>query len=126
MSALLTASGSFNPAAPGPIGGTTAGSGAFTDLTASSTLGVTGATTLTGGLTVGLQNSGPQSGALLATNSSLSDYASGTTLNLGSNGPSIATYYLAGAPTKWIAINDNGTTRYIPTWHDDYPPPPPP
>lgn len=22
----------------------------------------------------------------------------------------------AGDPTKWIAINDNGTTRYIPTW----------
>lgn len=26
------------------------------------------------------------------------------------NGPS------AGNPTKWIAIDDNGTTRYIPTW----------
>lgn len=23
---------------------------------------------------------------------------------------------LAGNPTKWIAINDNGTTRYIPAW----------
>lgn len=23
---------------------------------------------------------------------------------------------VAGNPTKWIAINDNGTTRYIPTW----------
>jgi hypothetical protein len=22
----------------------------------------------------------------------------------------------AGNPTKWVAINDNGTTRYIPTW----------
>ncbi len=23
---------------------------------------------------------------------------------------------VAGNPTKWVAINDNGTTRYIPTW----------
>lgn len=22
----------------------------------------------------------------------------------------------AGNPTKWIPINDNGTTRYIPAW----------
>jgi hypothetical protein len=22
----------------------------------------------------------------------------------------------AGNPTKWIAINDNGTTRFIPAW----------
>jgi hypothetical protein len=22
----------------------------------------------------------------------------------------------AGNPKKWVAINDNGTTRYIPTW----------
>jgi hypothetical protein len=22
----------------------------------------------------------------------------------------------AGNPTKWVAINDNGTTRYIPAW----------
>lgn len=22
----------------------------------------------------------------------------------------------AGNPTKWVAINDNGTTRYVPTW----------
>lgn len=23
---------------------------------------------------------------------------------------------VAGDPSKWVAINDNGTTRYIPTW----------
>ena len=23
---------------------------------------------------------------------------------------------VAGDPTKWIAINDNGTTRYLPAW----------
>jgi hypothetical protein len=22
----------------------------------------------------------------------------------------------AGNPTKWVPINDNGTTRYIPAW----------
>ena len=109
-----------NLAAPGVIGGTTASPGYFSNLSASGTLAVTSGTTLSGGLTVGLQNGGPLSGALLATNSSLSDYASGTTLNLGNNGPNIATYYTAG-PTKWIAINDNGITRYIPTWHDDPP-----
>jgi hypothetical protein len=33
--------------------------------------------------------------------------AAAATLN---NAPAV------GNPTKWIAINDNGTTRYIPTW----------
>ena len=105
-----------NLAAPGAIGATTAGSGAFSTLTVGGTLAVTQGTTLTGGL-----NLGPLGGGLLTTTSSLSDYSSSSSLNLGTTGPSITTYYTAGGPTKWIAINDDGTTRYIPTWHDDPP-----
>jgi hypothetical protein len=35
----------------------------------------------------------------------------------GANTPTLGTAApTAGAPTKWIKINDNGTTRYIPCW----------
>jgi hypothetical protein len=47
--------------------------------------------------------------SLLATNAALTDVsgaAAGTLLNAPT----------AGNPAKWIAINDNGTTRKIPTW----------
>lgn len=45
-------------------------------------------------------------------------HRSGTTLD---NGAAAAVGTLtnaptAGDPTKWVAIDDNGTTRYIPTW----------
>jgi len=43
------------------------------------------------------------------TSAALTDGAGASTATL-TNAPS------AGNPTKWIAINDNGTTRYIPTW----------
>ena len=43
------------------------------------------------------------------TSAALTDGAGANTATL-TNAPS------AGNPTKWIAINDNGTTRYIPTW----------
>lgn len=43
------------------------------------------------------------------TSAALTDGAGANTATLA-NAPS------AGNPTKWIAINDNGTTRYIPTW----------
>lgn len=46
---------------------------------------------------------------LLETTSTLSNgaaLASGTLLNAP----------VAGDPTKWVAIDDNGVTRYIPTW----------
>lgn len=56
------------------------------------------------------------SGALTVSSSTL--IRSTTTL---SNGAAAATGTLtnapsAGNPTKWIPINDNGTTRYIPAW----------
>ena len=100
-----------NLAAPGPIGGTSANSGAFTTLTASSTLGVTEATTLTGGL-----NLGPQSGALLTTTSALTDYkvlSGGATLTLGTEGPSV---YGSG-PIAWFRFTDAAYGHvYFPVW----------
>jgi hypothetical protein len=46
---------------------------------------------------------------LLQTSTSLTDNSSTNAATL-TNGPTV------GNPTKWIAINDNGTTRYIPAW----------
>ena len=77
-----------------------------------STLAVTSTTTLTGLLTAngGITVIGGSN--LLTTNSALTGYT-------GSNAATM--YYntdspVSGEPSKWIAINDNGTTRYIPTW----------
>lgn len=41
-----------------------------------------------------------------------------TTQTAGATGniPTLTAGPVAGNPTKWIAIDDNGTTRYIPTW----------
>lgn len=47
--------------------------------------------------------------AALSTNTTLTDNAGGGAGTL-TNAPS------AGDPTKWIAIDDNGTPRFIPTW----------
>lgn len=46
---------------------------------------------------------------LLKTSVSLTSHAAGSTATL-TNSPAV------GNPTKWIAINDNGTTRYLPVW----------
>lgn len=46
---------------------------------------------------------------LLGSNTTLSD-------NAGAGAGTITNAPTAGDPTKWIAIDDNGTTRYIPTW----------
>jgi hypothetical protein len=48
-------------------------------------------------------------GTLLATSAALTNGAASATATL-TNAPS------SGNPTKWVPINDNGTTRYIPTW----------
>jgi len=50
VSYMRAAVAPFNPAAPGAIGGTTPATGAFTTLSGTGTLAVTGATTLTGNL----------------------------------------------------------------------------
>lgn len=46
---------------------------------------------------------------LLKSNNALPDGAAAAAGTLG-NAP------VAGNPTKWVAINDSGTTRWIPTW----------
>lgn len=61
-----------------------------------------GAVTLAAGLTHG-------SATLLTTSTALTNGAAAQTGTL-TNGPT------AGNPTKWIPVNDNGTTRYIPAW----------
>lgn len=97
---------SFNPAAPGAIGGTTAGSGAFTTLTASNTLAVTNATTLTGALTLGVPGD-----YLLSTTNTIFEHSGSGTATLGtSNSPGY------GDPIKWIAINENNTIYFLPLW----------
>lgn len=50
-----------------------------------------------------------QAAPLLTTSVALTDGAAAQTGTL-TNAPA------AGNPTKWIAINDNGTTRQIPAW----------
>ena len=103
--------GSVNLAAPGAIGGTTAGSGAFTTLTASGTLAVTGATTLTDMLyaNYGITTNGQD---LLTTSAALSDYSGSTTLNLGGAGPNVNS-----TPILWIKINDAFYgPLYMPVW----------
>lgn len=82
-------------------------------VTCSTTLAVTSTTTLTGLLTAngGITTNGGNN--LLTTNQALNSYSgsSSATLYYNTDAP------VSGEPTKWIAINDNGTTRYIPTWH---------
>lgn len=48
-------------------------------------------------------------GTLLSTSADLTNGA-GSNTGILTNAP------VAGNPTKWVAINDNGTTRYFPTW----------
>lgn len=57
---------------------------------------------LSGLLTVG-------SATMLATTTSFTNGA-------GAAGGTLTNAPIAGNPTKWIPINDNGTTRYIPAW----------
>lgn len=51
----------------------------------------------------------PAPGALVTSEETLNDGAGAETATM-TNAPT------AGNPTKWIPIDDNGTTRYIPTW----------
>lgn len=71
-------------------------------------IGASGATRprnafLSGNITIG------DATALIKSSVAMNDGAAANVATL-TNGPA------AGNPTKWIPINDNGTTRYIPTW----------
>lgn len=73
------------------------------------TFGITGATTITGLLTANGGITVVGGAKLITTNTALTAGATG-------NVPALTAGPVAGNPTKWIAISDNGTTRYIPTW----------
>lgn len=88
--------------------------------------GGTGAVAVTGTGNGVLQTSPtlitPQLGVATATSLSLT---SGTTMisttagfadHAGAQSGTLGNAPAAGNPTKWIAINDNGTTRFIPAW----------
>ena len=83
-------------------------------VTCSTTLAVTTTTTMTGRLTANGGITVVGGSYLLTTNSALTSGGGSATGTL-TNAPD------SGNPTKWIAINDNGTDRYIPTW--ELPPP---
>ena len=64
---------------------------------------------ITGGAISGVTVSTTGGATLISTSAALTDgaaAAAGTLLNAPA----------AGDPTKWFAINDNGTTRYVPSW----------
>lgn len=64
--------------------------------------------TITGGtVTADLTNN--NASLMIKSNQTLTNGA-GADLGTLTNAPS------AGDPSKWVAIDDNGTTRYIPTW----------
>ena len=84
-------------------------------VTCSTTLAVTSTTTMTGRLTANGGITVVGGSYLLTTNSALASNA-GSGVGTLTNAPD------SGNPTKWIAINDYGTERYIPTWES--PPPP--
>ena len=71
--------------------------GGVAGVTSLMSLSKTGVLTVTGGAT------------FLTTSSALTNGA-GASAGTITNAPSV------GNPTKWIGINDNGTTRYIPAW----------
>ena len=83
-------------------------------VTCSTTLSVTLTTTMTGRLTANGGITVVGGSYLLTTNSALTD-GGASSIGTLTNAPD------SGNPTKWIAINDNGTERYIPTW--ELPPP---
>ena len=55
-------------------------------------------------------------GALTISDSKLLTTKTNFTNGAGSGAGSLTNAPAAGNPTKWIPINDNGTTRYIPAW----------
>jgi len=86
------------------------GAGVFGNALASST-SLVGATSSVKADATGVTLTLGSAATLLKTATSLTGYTGTGSPTLGSAGPNTA-----AAPNKWIAINDNGTTRYIPTW----------
>lgn len=82
--------------------GTATASANFSSAVTGLIMDTAGALTISGALTV-------NSATLIKSNTTLTNGAAAQTGTL-TNAPA------AGNPTKWIPINDNGTTRYIPAW----------
>jgi hypothetical protein len=102
-----TAEGGANAGSPFIINAYT-DAGVFIDITISITRAAGGAVAIARPLTVtGLITTG--SAVLMASSVALTNGAAAAAGTLA-NAPA------AGNPTKWIPINDNGTTRYIPAW----------
>lgn len=55
-------------------------------------------------------------GKIVGSNPTLMETSSNLSDNTGSSTATLLNAPSAGNPTKWIAINDNGTIRRIPTW----------
>lgn len=87
---------------------TTSGGVATTAITLDATQGATFANNITMGGTAILTKPGGTI-PIFTTNSAITSGA-GASAGTLTNAPSV------GNPTKWIPINDNGTTRYIPAW----------
>ena len=92
----------------------TTGVATFNATTDASALG-TASVVLSGGLSVAKSII---SGGALTTLGGNFLHATSSALTAGATGnvPTLTAGPVTGNPTKWIAINDNGTTRYIPTW----------
>lgn len=79
-------------------------------VTVTGTATVSGLVTAQNALTVSAGVLTTLGGATFHTTSSALTNGSGAGAGTITNAPA------AGNPTKWIGINDNGTTRYIPSW----------
>lgn len=66
-------------------------------------------TTQVAGLTSTQTITAPGGASLIATTAALTN-------NAAAQAATIANSPTAGNPTKWVAINDAGTTRYLPLW----------
>ena len=64
---------------------------------------------ITGGTLSGITISTTGGAVLASTSAALTNGA-------GVGAGTLLTAPVAGNPTKWIGINDNGTTRYVPSW----------
>lgn len=73
------------------------------------TIDGTNQTTINGKLLVNSTVTCPGGATFLTTNTALTNGA-------GAGAGTITNAPAGGNPTKWIGINDNGTTRYIPAW----------
>lgn len=95
----------------------------FSSSAASPNTGDTGISRISAKLVaIGNQNQGDFSGSLkltdIFTNNANFLIRTNTALTGGgtANVPTLTTGPVTGNPTKWIPIDDNGTTRYIPSW----------